>query len=69
MKAVLIRFIHLYQRGISPFLGIHCRFEPTCSRYAEEAILKYGCARGGWLALRRLMRCHPLGGHGYDPVP
>ena len=69
MKVVLIGVIRLYQLTISPFLGTNCRFEPTCSSYAEEAIRKYGSLRGGWLTLRRLMRCHPLGGHGFDPVP
>lgn len=62
----LIRF---YRRGISPLLPPSCRYEPTCSAYAEEAIRRYGFARGGWLATRRLARCHPFGGHGYDPVP
>lgn len=61
--------IRLYQRCISPLLPPGCRFMPTCSAYAAEAILRHGIARGGWLALRRLMRCHPWGGSGYDPVP
>ena len=69
MKVILISAIRFYQLTISPFLGTNCRFEPTCSSYAEEAIRKYGALRGGWLTLRRLMRCHPLGGHGFDPVP
>lgn len=62
----LIRF---YRRGISPLLPPSCRYEPTCSAYAEEAVRRYGFLRGGWLAARRLGRCHPFGGHGYDPVP
>lgn len=62
----LIRF---YRRGISPLLPPSCRYEPTCSAYAEEAIRRYGFARGGWLAARRLGRCHPFGGKGFDPVP
>jgi len=62
----LIRF---YQYGISPFTPMSCRYLPTCSEYAREAIVQHGALRGGWLALRRLARCHPLGGHGYDPVP
>lgn len=62
----LIRF---YQKGISPFTRPSCRFVPTCSAYAHEAIERYGLARGGWLFLRRFARCHPFGGKGYDPVP
>ena len=58
-----------YRRFISPALPAACRFTPTCSAYAEEALKRYGAARGSWLALRRLLRCHPFGGHGYDPVP
>jgi uncharacterized protein len=63
---VLIRF---YRKGVSPFLPPACRYTPTCSAYAEEAIKRYGARRGGWLALRRLASCHPWGGSGYDPVP
>ncbi|MBO4656385.1 MAG: membrane protein insertion efficiency factor YidD [Bacteroidales bacterium] len=63
---MLIRF---YKICISPYLGSHCRYTPTCSQYAYEAITKYGILKGGWLALRRLLRCHPWGGSGYDPVP
>jgi len=61
--------IRVYQIVISPWLGPACRFEPSCSRYALEAIERYGVAHGGWLAARRLGRCHPLGDSGYDPVP
>ena len=61
--------IGIYRRVISPLLPPSCRFTPTCSAYGEEAIRKHGFARGGWLTLRRLARCHPFGGHGYDPVP
>ncbi len=61
--------IRFYQLAISPFLPSSCRFTPTCSQYAVEAILKYGILKGGWLTFRRLMRCHPWGGSGYDPVP
>jgi uncharacterized protein len=61
--------IGFYRRRISPLLPPACRYEPSCSAYGEEAIRKYGFARGGWLTLRRLARCHPFGGHGYDPVP
>ncbi|MGH7483813.1 MAG: membrane protein insertion efficiency factor YidD [Longimicrobiales bacterium] len=61
--------IRLYRRGVSPLLPASCRYTPTCSAYAEEAIRRYGAARGGWLALRRVVRCHPFGGRGPDPVP
>ncbi len=65
----LIGLAKLYQYVISPWLGGNCRFEPTCSNYAIEALETHGVLRGGWLALRRLSRCHPWGGSGYDPVP
>jgi putative membrane protein insertion efficiency factor len=58
-----------YQRLVSPLLGEHCRFHPTCSQYAVEAIRGYGLVRGGWMALRRLSRCHPFHEGGWDPVP
>ena len=61
--------IRAYQMGVSPWLGPACRFEPSCSRYAMEAIERHGVGRGGWLVARRLGRCHPLGDSGYDPVP
>lgn len=61
--------IWIYQKLISPFLGLNCRFEPSCSAYAEESLRRYGAFRGGWLAVRRISRCHPWGGSGYDPVP
>lgn len=63
---MLIRF---YQYAISPMLGANCRFTPTCSQYGVEAIKKYGPFKGGWLALKRIGRCHPWGKHGHDPVP
>ncbi len=63
---LLVRF---YQRCISPLTPPSCRFTPTCSQYAIEAIRRYGPFKGGWLTLKRLARCHPWGGHGYDPVP
>jgi uncharacterized protein len=61
--------IRIYQNAVGPALPPACRFEPTCSRYAYAAIAKHGLLRGGWLALRRLARCQPFGGSGYDPVP
>ena len=61
--------IRLYQRALSPLLPPACRFTPTCSEYAVQAIEAYGAGKGSWLALRRLARCHPWGGSGYDPVP
>ncbi|MBI2384022.1 MAG: membrane protein insertion efficiency factor YidD [Gammaproteobacteria bacterium] len=69
MAEVLIAFIRLYQRLLSPLLGPRCRFHPSCSHYALEAIRRHGALKGGWLALRRLSRCHPLNPGGNDPVP
>jgi putative membrane protein insertion efficiency factor len=76
MKALLrilslpfIALIKLYQWIISPVLGPKCRFTPTCSQYAIEALKKHGVFKGLWLTIKRLGRCHPWGGHGYDPVP
>ncbi len=66
---LLIAVIWLYKKAISPLLGQRCRFEPTCSVYAMEAIRTRGPIVGFWLALRRLFRCHPWGGQGFDPVP
>lgn len=66
---VLIGVIRVYQLTLSPFLGGSCRFLPTCSAYAIEAIAAHGAWRGAGLALRRLARCHPLGKSGFDPVP
>lgn len=65
----LLLMIRGYQVGISPYLPPACRFTPTCSEYAAEAIRRHGAARGSWLAARRLLRCHPWGGSGPDPVP
>ena len=62
-------FIRAYQRFLSPLLGPHCRYHPTCSEYARQAINRYGLVRGGWLGLRRVLRCHPLREGGVDPVP
>ena len=69
MKRVLLFLIRLYQKYLSPGLPRRCRFSPTCSQYAVEALRKYGPVKGGWLTLKRLARCHPWGGSGYDPVP
>ena len=59
----------LYRAIVSPFTVPSCRYAPTCSEYALEALSRHGAFRGAWLALRRMLRCHPWGGHGYDPVP
>ena len=69
MKHVLLALIRWYQRALSPLTPPKCRFVPTCSAYAIEAIERFGALKGGWLALKRVLRCHPWGGHGYDPVP
>ncbi len=69
MKRILMAIILFYQKQISPFLGKNCRFSPTCSQYALQAIQKYGALRGGWLTLRRILRCNPFCKGGYDPVP
>lgn len=61
--------IRFYRRYLSPLTPPSCRFHPTCSAYGEEAVRRYGAARGGWLTLRRLLRCHPFCKGGYDPVP
>lgn len=69
MRAVLIALIRGYQWFISPLLGNHCRFYPSCSQYAREAIERHGATRGVWLAIRRVARCHPWHPGGVDPVP
>ncbi len=65
----LLGLIRIYQRALSPLSPPSCRFTPTCSAYATEAIERHGAIRGGWLATRRVFRCHPFGRWGYDPVP
>ena len=73
MKKILVApfllLIKIYQTVISPFTPATCRFQPTCSHYAKEALEKHGFFRGGWLALKRIFSCHPWGRSGYDPVP
>ena len=69
MKKILMGMIRFYRRQISPFLGSHCRFSPTCSQYGLQAIEKYGALKGSWLTLKRLIRCNPFCKGGYDPVP
>ena len=68
-EALLVEPIRLYQRSVSPLLGPRCRFHPSCSHYAIEAIERHGAARGTVLALKRIVRCHPLNVGGFDPVP
>lgn len=70
MKRLLLSLIGFYRRHISPSTPPSCRFTPTCSQYAQEAIQKYGAAKGGWLAIKRICKCHPFyKGDPYDPVP
>lgn len=69
MKSLLTVVIKAYQYAISPLLGAHCRFHPSCSTYALEALERHGVLSGGWLVVRRLARCHPWSPGGYDPVP
>ncbi|WP_262248979.1 membrane protein insertion efficiency factor YidD [Parapedobacter soli] len=69
IKNLFILLIRAYQLLLSPMLGASCRYTPTCSQYAVEAIRKHGPFKGGWLAVKRIARCHPWGGHGHDPVP
>ncbi len=69
LAAIMLAVIAFYRSCISPLTPPACRYTPTCSQYAKEAITKYGPFKGGWLAIRRIMRCNPWGGSGYDPVP
>lgn len=69
MQKLLYWFIRFYQIFLSPLLGPRCRYFPTCSQYAIEALRMHGTAKGVYLTTKRLCRCHPWGGHGYDPVP
>jgi putative membrane protein insertion efficiency factor len=69
MKKLFLALIRFYQKAISPAFPPRCRYLPTCSQYALEAIEKYGALKGGWLAFRRFLRCNPFHKGGYDPVP
>ena len=69
IRKIFILPIRFYQLCISPFFPASCRFTPTCSQYTLEAIMSYGILKGMWLGIRRILRCHPWGGSGYDPVP
>ncbi len=69
MKKLVLWLIHAYRYAISPLLGPSCRFFPTCSEYAAEAVRKYGVPYGVWLAIKRILRCHPWNSGGFDPVP
>lgn len=69
LQHLLLALIRLYQLALSPFVGNQCRFSPTCSHYAHEAITQHGAIKGAWLAVRRIGRCHPWHPGGHDPVP
>lgn len=69
MKTLVLLLLRGYKRFISPLLGQRCRFHPSCSAYAMEAVDRFGVLRGGWLGLRRIGRCHPFNDGGLDPVP
>lgn len=69
LSYILLAPIYFYRSAISPMFPPSCRYVPTCSQYAVEAIKKYGPFKGTWLAVKRILRCHPWGGSGYDPVP
>lgn len=69
LQFIFLWLIRIYQAGISPLFGAKCRFTPTCSEYGATAIKKYGPFKGGWMAIKRIGRCRPGGGSGWDPVP
>ncbi|WP_306605301.1 membrane protein insertion efficiency factor YidD [Azonexus sp.] len=69
MKILFIALVRVYQYAISPLFGRRCRYFPTCSEYAVDAIQKFGAVKGGWLSVKRICRCHPWHPGGYDPVP
>jgi putative membrane protein insertion efficiency factor len=68
MSWLMIQFVLLYRVTLGRFMGGHCRYHPTCSQYAIDAVTKYGAWKGGWKSLKRIARCHPWGGKGYDPA-
>jgi putative membrane protein insertion efficiency factor len=68
-RNLLVRMIRVYQKLVSPGLGANCRYSPTCSSYAAEAVTRFGVVKGVWLGMKRIGRCHPLRDGGYDPVP
>ncbi len=68
-RNLVVGLIRIYQKLVSPGLGANCRYQPTCSSYAAEAVSRFGVFRGGWLGVRRVGRCHPLRPGGHDPVP
>ena len=69
LSKIFVLFVRAYQVTLSPLFGDCCRFTPSCSEYMIEAIQIHGALKGGWLGLKRILRCHPFGGKGYDPVP
>lgn len=69
IEKIIIVLVRTYQTGISPYLGAHCRYIPTCSQYFIEAVERYGALKGSWLGIKRILRCHPGKPGGYDPVP
>ena len=69
MRSVVLLLLNFYHQAVSPYLLSTCRYTPTCSQYSREALERYGIVKGFWLGLKRLARCHPLGGRGYDPIP
>lgn len=69
LTAIFIFPVKVYQYAVSPLLGANCRFSPTCSEYTIQAVKEWGPLKGTWLGMKRISKCHPWGGHGYDPVP
>jgi putative membrane protein insertion efficiency factor len=69
LKKILLAFIRFYQYAVSPHFPPSCRYTPTCSTYAYQAVTKYGSLKGSWMAIKRILRCHPFHSGGYDPVP